>query len=238
MKLSPLVLLLAVTNSAWSQRDGVFRYEFSNSKLNSVFPLNCSPLNMSLPSVEGYIVVQNGSSGKGAATLNVRDQESVIPTQPISRLIPKGADLDKVQLLFELEDGEFEVSHRFERDTTIGVREGGCRATFGVDRSLERYGVGDANYDGSFDSSDFVTVFGAGVFETGDFAQWDDGDWNGDWKFDTADLVWAFSKGSYQGQTAAAMVPESGPHGTFAALGCIALLGAIRRKRRFDRSSK
>ncbi len=60
--------------------------------------------------------------------------------------------------------------------------------------------IGDANLDGIFDSSDFVTVFQAGQYEDnieGNSA-WSEGDWDGDGDFSSSDLVYAFQKGRYE----------------------------------------
>ena len=58
--------------------------------------------------------------------------------------------------------------------------------------------IGDANFDGEFNSSDFVTVFGAAKYETGQAATWSEGDWNGDGQFNSADFVAAFGGGGYE----------------------------------------
>ncbi|MCA9217384.1 MAG: PEP-CTERM sorting domain-containing protein [Planctomycetales bacterium] len=58
--------------------------------------------------------------------------------------------------------------------------------------------VGDANFDGQFNSGDFVAVFGAAKYETGADAGWGEGDWNGDGKFDSGDFVAAFQGDSYE----------------------------------------
>lgn len=60
--------------------------------------------------------------------------------------------------------------------------------------------VGDANLDGRFNATDFVSVFSEGYFQTNEFgdASWRTGDWNGDRKFDTADFVFAFQDGGYE----------------------------------------
>ncbi len=60
--------------------------------------------------------------------------------------------------------------------------------------------VGDANHDGHFDSSDFVTVFAAGEYSDAieDNSSFDEGDWNGDGDFDSADFVMAFQAGNYE----------------------------------------
>ncbi|MDG2385244.1 MAG: hypothetical protein P8N76_26470 [Pirellulaceae bacterium] len=69
---------------------------------------------------------------------------------------------------------------------------------------------GDANLDGLFNSSDLVTVFSVGKFETGETAGWAEGDWDGDAVFGTGDLVAAFSDAGFEvgKRPSAAVVPE------------------------------
>lgn len=57
--------------------------------------------------------------------------------------------------------------------------------------------IGDSNDDGIFDSSDLVTIFTAGKFETGSDATFNEGDWNLDGVFDSADMVLAIQVGHY-----------------------------------------
>ncbi|MDG2380097.1 MAG: hypothetical protein P8N76_00345 [Pirellulaceae bacterium] len=59
---------------------------------------------------------------------------------------------------------------------------------------------GDADLNGEFDTSDLVTVFGAGKYEDliPQNASWTDGDWDGDWDFTSGDLVAAFRDGGYE----------------------------------------
>ncbi len=69
--------------------------------------------------------------------------------------------------------------------------------------------VGDANLDGSFDSSDLVQVFTVAKYDRpakGD-AGWGEGDWNGDRQFNSTDLVRAFSESRYEQGVIA--VPET-----------------------------
>ena len=75
---------------------------------------------------------------------------------------------------------------------------------------LKNTWVGDANLDGEFDSGDFVDVFAAGKYETGELALWSEGDWNADERFDSGDFVVAFQGGGYEmgARPAAAAVPE------------------------------
>ncbi|MCA9212762.1 MAG: PEP-CTERM sorting domain-containing protein [Planctomycetales bacterium] len=58
--------------------------------------------------------------------------------------------------------------------------------------------IGDANFDGQFNSSDFVAVFGAAKYEKGEAATWSEGDWNGDGVFSSSDFVAAFGGGGYE----------------------------------------
>ena len=58
--------------------------------------------------------------------------------------------------------------------------------------------IGDANFDGEFNSSDFVAVFGAAKYENGEPATWSEGDWNGDGVFNSSDFVAAFAGAGYE----------------------------------------
>lgn len=94
---------------------------------------------------------------------------------------------------------------------------------------LAKTWVGDANLDGLFSSSDFVSVFQAGKFERNVDATWSEGDWTGDRRFDSSDFVAAFQQGGYEigPKTAVAAVPEPmGPWGL-----CACLLGLLRTRR-------
>ncbi len=98
---------------------------------------------------------------------------------------------------------------------------------------LKKVFVGDVDLNGSFDSSDFVAVFVAGKYETGEHASWAEGDWNADLIFDSGDFVAAFADGGYERVPfpgAVQAVPEPGGIlATFIAL-CV-LIGAARRVR-------
>lgn len=68
---------------------------------------------------------------------------------------------------------------------------------------------GDANLDGSFNTTDFVTIFQGGLYETPAAAGWETGDFSGDALFDSSDLTLALSLGAYEeGGAAAHAVPE------------------------------
>ncbi len=63
---------------------------------------------------------------------------------------------------------------------------------------LKNVWVGDSDLSGEFSSNDFVQVFVAGKYETGQTATWDEGDWSGDKVFDSSDFVTAFVDGGYE----------------------------------------
>ena len=77
--------------------------------------------------------------------------------------------------------------------------------------------IGDANFDGLFDSTDFVQVFAAAKYEDNNpddpstimNAVWAEGDWNADREFDSQDFVIAFQDAGYeQGPRVPVAVPE------------------------------
>ncbi|MCA9215404.1 MAG: hypothetical protein KDB27_20205 [Planctomycetales bacterium] len=88
--------------------------------------------------------------------------------------------------------------------------------------------IGDSNLDGEFNSSDFVTVFTAGLYETGQPATWGQGDWNGDGTFGSTDFVVAFSHAGYEQGPRPEQVPE--PSGMLAVFATIGSLVAGRRR--------
>ncbi len=69
---------------------------------------------------------------------------------------------------------------------------------------------GDSNGDGRFDSTDLVTVFREGKYNTGNPANWNQGDWNADGLFDSGDLVVAFMQGHYERDNRAAVAAAVG----------------------------
>ncbi|MCA9169548.1 MAG: hypothetical protein KDB23_17870, partial [Planctomycetales bacterium] len=101
--------------------------------------------------------------------------------------------------------------------------------------------VGDANGDGSFNSTDLVTAFTAGEYEDGiaHNSTWLEGDWDGDQDFTSTDFVMAFQTGLYEGSSvlpavaasasAVAAVPEPTSLGSLAALAML-LIGGSRRR--------
>ena len=70
---------------------------------------------------------------------------------------------------------------------------------------------GDANYDGVFNSEDFVAVFISGQYEDNLAlnSTWQTGDWDGNGEFDTEDIVLSFIKGAYQATASTASAPTA-----------------------------
>ncbi len=88
--------------------------------------------------------------------------------------------------------------------------------------------IGDSNLDGEFNSSDFVSVFGAAKYETGQPATWSEGDWNGDGEFTSGDFVAAFNVGGYEkGQRTAGVAAVPEPSGVL-----LLLIGMVALRRR------
>lgn len=99
-------------------------------------------------------------------------------------------------------------------------------------KDLANTWIGDANLDGEFNSSDFVAVFTAGLFETGNAATWETGDWNGDGIFGSGDFVAAFTDGGFESgprPPAAAQVPE--PNSSMLFLLALPVLCLFRRRK-------
>jgi hypothetical protein len=91
--------------------------------------------------------------------------------------------------------------------------------------------IGDANLDGVFNSTDFVAVFIAGKYETGQNSGWAEGDWNGDKLFNSSDFVAAFIGGGYElgPRAGVSAVPEPSSV-VLALLGMLSLAGIARRR--------
>lgn len=73
--------------------------------------------------------------------------------------------------------------------------------------------IGDSNFDGEFNSADFVQVFVAGEYNDGELlnSTWVTGDWNGDFEFDSSDFVLAFQAWRYEQGPRLTTVPEPSP---------------------------
>ncbi|MCA9215038.1 MAG: PEP-CTERM sorting domain-containing protein [Planctomycetales bacterium] len=98
-------------------------------------------------------------------------------------------DLDLLAAAMQSGDASFDLDG--DGDTDIDDR------TRWVTDLTNTY-YGDSNFDGEFNSSDFVAVFGIAKYETGAAATWAEGDWNGDGIFDSSDFVTAFGSQGYE----------------------------------------
>jgi hypothetical protein len=99
---------------------------------------------------------------------------------------------------------------------------------------------GDSNWDGEFNSADFVAVFSAAKYETESEAGWAEGDWNGDKLFNSSDFVTAFTGAGYeQGPRPGGLkvVPEPGPL-VMVMFGLMGLAGAARKRANHHPRSK
>ncbi len=132
------------------------------------------------------------------------------------------ADIDL--LTTEVQAGTNNASFDLDNSTTVDAED---RRVWVED--LKNTFFGDANLDGEFNSSDFVTVFGAAKYETGSPATWSEGDWNGDGVDEFGSYFAAFGGGGYEkGPRPVAAVPEPSAMG-LAFLGLLGLL-AVRRR--------
>ncbi|MCA9212980.1 MAG: hypothetical protein KDB27_07945 [Planctomycetales bacterium] len=107
------------------------------------------------------------------------------------------------QLLAEINSGSNDAGFDLTNDAMV------TEADLGVwVNDLKNTWVGDANLDGEFNSSDFVTVFSAGKYEKNEVANWSEGDWTGDLRFNSSDFVAAFQSQGYEQGLRPNMVPE------------------------------
>ena len=127
----------------------------------------------------------------------------------------------------------YEGSEDFVFDVTLDGSVDSDDLFFWV-ADLKATWFGDANLDGEFNSSDFVSVFVAGEYEDDieDNSTWGEGDWNADLDFNTSDLVDALSEGGFEiGPTnALAAVPEPSSL-TLLVVSACELLRTLRRRR-------
>lgn len=96
---------------------------------------------------------------------------------------------------------------------------------------LKKTYFGDANLDGEFNTTDFVSVFQAGQYEdtVSGNSVWETGDWNGDAEFNTGDFITAFQAGGFeQGPRAAVSAVPEPSTGLLCSLGALLL---VRRRK-------
>ncbi len=97
---------------------------------------------------------------------------------------------------------------------------------------LKKTYFGDANLDGEFNTTDFVSVFQAGEYEDAAVgnSKWETGDWNGDAEFNTGDFITAFQAGGFEAGPRAAV--SAVPEPATGSLLFLAGLAALRRRAR------
>lgn len=137
-------------------------------------------------------------------------------------------DIDQLSAAVEggLTDGKFDLNS----DGSVNADD----RLHWINELVNTY-VGDSNLDGEFNSSDFVVVFTAGKYESGQAATYAEGDWNGDMLFNSSDFVAAFGQGGYERGPKPAAVPEPlTVRGGFTLLAIAAF--ALRRSRRSFRA--
>jgi hypothetical protein len=102
-----------------------------------------------------------------------------------------------------LDAGDLDLHVRFVTDGNPAGDVNGDGSTNAADRlawvkTLQKSWLGDSNFDGEFNSGDFVKVFTDGRYETGQPAGYAEGDWDGNNLFNSGDFVAAFSDGGYE----------------------------------------
>lgn len=132
------------------------------------------------------------------------------------------AIINNGSITIPIEAGDYNGNQQFDPADidalALAIRQGSRDTRFDVNDDQQvseadhRYWVstyarrffGDSNWDGQFNSADFVTVFAAGQYEDGVSRNslWATGDWSGDGEFSSSDLVLAFADGGF----------ELGPH--------------------------
>jgi hypothetical protein len=113
-----------------------------------------------------------------------------------------------------IDAGDLDVQAQYMKDNNLAGDLNGDGTTDAADRNawitdIQKSWIGDSNFDGEFNSSDFVAVFTAAKYEKDEMATYGEGDWNGDMLFNSSDFVAAFTSGGYEkGPLPAAAVPE------------------------------
>ncbi|MFC1758633.1 hypothetical protein ACFL2H_07680 [Planctomycetota bacterium] len=99
------------------------------------------------------------------------------------------SDLDLLATAMNDNDKAFDLN----RDGTTDIAD----RTFWIENLANTF-FGDSDFNGEFNSSDFVVVFATAKYENGEPATWVDGDWNGDQLFTSSDFVTAFRGAAYE----------------------------------------
>jgi hypothetical protein len=102
-----------------------------------------------------------------------------------------------------IRSGKTDTEFDLNRDGNVDEED---RSTWVIDLKMTYFG--DADLDGQFSSSDLVSVFTIGKYESGEHAGWSEGDWNGDGLFGSSDFVKAFADGGYEKGGRIAAIPE------------------------------
>ena len=134
----------------------------------------------------------------------------------------------------ELDAGDLDVQAQYMLDNDLAGDLNGDGKTDAADRNawvtdLQMSWIGDSNFDGEFNSSDFVVVFGAAKYERDEAATYREGDWNGDMLFNSSDFVAAFSSGGYEKGPLPA--PAAVPEPSSLSLLFLGALALMRRRR-------
>ncbi|MCA9216184.1 MAG: VCBS repeat-containing protein, partial [Planctomycetales bacterium] len=164
-----------------STEDTLFRFDANGFQIGGLGPV--LPQNLTWRSVHDRLKI-DGSLAGGGPLGNVR-LECVDCVHDVDRL--------QAEIRSDVRRIEFDLN----ADSVVDRGDVEYLIT-------EFYGssIGDSNWDGVFDSSDFVHVFQFAKYEDGidGNATWAEGDWDGNDDFDSADLVFAFSSGDYRPQ--------------------------------------
>jgi len=101
----------------------------------------------------------------------------------------------------DLEDLDLMASGILANDVTFDLDSDGDAdfddRTIWVQQLANSY-FGDSDFNGEFNSADFVAVFVPAKYETDQEATWAEGDWSGDKVFNSSDFVVAFQGAGYE----------------------------------------
>ena len=132
-----------------------------------------------------------------------------------------------------IQSGEFNAKFDLDESGDLDVKD-----LQNFIQDIKHTWIGDANFDGLFNSGDLVAVFQKGEYEDGISVNstWATGDWNSDGEFDTGDFVAAFQGGGFEAGPRPAVIAV--PEPSTISLASFGLLLIRRRKNRIWRSSQ